>query len=159
VRLESVVGSGTRLTIFLPRADKLSAARPAGVDDTRPLTLKGRILLVEDDPEVMNVTRMTINAMGLEVETAGRANEALDQLLASPARFDLVLADVVMPGMSGVDLGREIHEILPHIPVILMSGYNDATGAGEYRILRKPVPYDVLYDAIRASLRNRTKQS
>jgi YesN/AraC family two-component response regulator len=57
-----------------------------------------------------------------------------------------------MPGMNGMDLAREVHASLPNVPVLLMSGYNDAANAKEYRVLRKPVPYDELYDAIWAHL-------
>ena len=114
--------------------------------------MSGRILLVDDNDDVMNVTRTMIVAMGLEVETASRAGEALERLISRPGRFDLLLTDVVMPGMNGVDLAREAHVAIPNLPILLMSGYNDAANAKEYRVLRKPVPYDELYDAIRAHL-------
>jgi hypothetical protein len=53
-----------------------------------------------------------------------------------------------------VDLAREIHSLVPRLPVLLMSGYNETADTHEYRVLRKPVPYDDLYDAIMVSLRD-----
>jgi PAS domain S-box-containing protein len=154
VSIESQVDSGTCITMYLPHTDK--AARIAGLDDGggRSRLLTGRILLVDDNKEVANVTETMLRAMGLHVETANRAGEALELLTADPNGFNLLLTDVVMPGMNGMDLAREVRAGLPRLPIILMSGYNDvvpATG-NEFQFLRKPIPYETLYDAIRLYL-------
>jgi DNA-binding NtrC family response regulator len=116
--------------------------------------LTGRILLVDDNKEVASVTETMLSAMGLQVETINQARKALDRLSVEPNGFSLLLTDVVMPGMNGVDLAREVRERLPRLPIILMSGYNDGlrVAEGEFQILRKPIPYGELYDVIRTHL-------
>jgi PAS domain S-box-containing protein len=146
-------GEGTCVTIYLPVTDKeyLIGSSPDGEKPSLPLS--GRILLVDDNEEVMTVMKAMIGAMGLEVETANRAAKALERLATDSARFDLILTDVVMPEMSGVDLADEVHRRYAELPVILMSGYNDASTPNEYRTLRKPVTYDELREVFQKSLK------
>ncbi len=154
VTVESQLDVGTRVTIYLPHTDK--AKSEAGPNDgaNRSQPLAGRILLVDDNNEVANVTETMLGAMGLQVETINQARMALERLVAEPDGFCLLLTDVVMPGMNGVDLAREVRRRLPRLPIVLMSGYNDGlpAAASEFQILRKPVPYGELYDAIRTRL-------
>jgi two-component system NtrC family sensor kinase len=152
--IASQPGEGTCVTIFLPVTGKKYRSA-SSVDGDRSLRrLSGRVLLVDDNEEVMTVTKAMISAMGLEVETATSAAEALERLAAGFVRFDLVLTDVVMPDMSGVDLAHVVHRLHAELPIILMSGYNDALTANEYHTLRKPVPYDKLHEVIQASLKS-----
>jgi PAS domain S-box-containing protein len=152
--IASQPGEGTCVTIFLPVTDKKNL-NVSSVDGDRPLRrLSGRVLLVDDNEEVMTVTKAMISAMGLEVETATSAAEALERLAADLVRFDLLLTDVVMPDMSGVDLAHVVHRFHAELPIILMSGYNDAPTAKEYHTLRKPVPYDKLHEVIQDSLKS-----
>jgi DNA-binding NtrC family response regulator len=93
--------------------------------------------------------------MGFEVEVADRGRKALERLEAGLAGIDLLLTDVVMPdGLNGVDLATQIRARFPALPIILTSGYNDvvAPDGAAFPVLRKPVPYDDLYRAIRAGL-------
>jgi two-component system NtrC family sensor kinase len=154
VTVESQLDVGTRVTIFLPHTDK--AKLDAGPNDggNRSQPLLGRILLVDDNIEVASVTATMLSAMGLQVETTNQARKALERLAVEPDGFCLLLTDVVMPGMNGVDLAREVRGRLPRLPIILMSGYNDAlpVAESEFQILRKPIPYGELYDVIRTHL-------
>jgi hypothetical protein len=152
--IASQPGEGTCITIILPVTGKKDQSA-SSVDGDRSLRrLSGRVLLVDDNEEVMTVTKAMISAMGLEVETATSAAEALERLAAGLVRFDLVLTDVVMPDMSGVDLAHVVHRLHAELPIILMSGYNDASTVNEYHTLRKPVPYDKLHEVIQASLKS-----
>src|ERR1700733_8779185 len=149
--IASQPGEGPCVTIFLPVTDKKDH-NVSSLDGDRPLRrLSGHVLLVDDNEEVMAVTKAMISAMGLEVETATSAAEALERLAAGLVRFDLVLTDVVMPDMSGVDLAHVVHRLHAELPIILMSGYNDAPIPNEYHTLRKPVPYEKLHEVIQAS--------
>ena len=154
VTVESQLDVGTRVTIYLPHTDK--AKSDAGPNDAgnRSQPLVGRILLVDDNSEVASVTETMLSAMGLQVETTNQAREALERLAVEPNGFRLLLTDVVMPGMNGVDLAREVRVRLPRLPIILMSGYNDGlpVAESEFQILRKPIPYGELYDVIRTHL-------
>jgi PAS domain S-box-containing protein len=157
VTISSSPGQGTTVSICLPRS-----TQQAGVDrqnapaDTR---LQGRALLVEDNVEVANVVASMLETMGFTVETIDRAAVALTRLEESGAEFRILLSDVVMPGgMTGLDLARVVRERFPALPLVLMSGYNDAL-AGEmagFRMLRKPVPYARLHDTILESLRTQS---
>jgi len=154
VTIESQVDAGTCVTLYLPHTSNAVRAPPADDGGTRAQPLSGRILLVDDNSEVANVTESMLGAMGLQVETDNQARHALARLAAAPTRFNLLLTDVVMPGMNGVDLARQVRTLLPRLPVILMSGYNDAVPATghEFRLLRKPIPYEDLYDVVRNCL-------
>ena len=116
----------------------------------------GRILLVEDNPQVADVTAQMLGSMGFQVEVADRARKALERLDAA-ADIDLLMTDVVMPdGMNGLDLATQVRARFPTLPIILISGYNDVVTADgtKFTVLRKPVPYDELYRVVRSSLAN-----
>jgi DNA-binding NtrC family response regulator len=124
-----------------------------GASDPAPVS--GRILLVEDNPQVADVTAQMLTAMGFQVEATDRARKALERLDAGTAGIDLLLTDVIMPdGLNGVDLATLIRARFPALPIILTSGYNDVAAGAAFPVLRKPVPYDDLYRAICASLRS-----
>ncbi|WP_325684230.1 hybrid sensor histidine kinase/response regulator [Rhodopila sp.] len=151
--IESRPGEGTRVTIFLPMTDEQSLETSAVEDDSALRRLSGRILLVDDNEEVTTVTQAMISAMGLEVETAASAAEALERLAAGGARFDLLLTDIIMPDMSGLDLAHVVRRLHAGLPIVLMSGYNDAPTPKEFRTLRKPVPYEELHKVIQGLLK------
>jgi two-component system NtrC family sensor kinase len=154
VTVESKLGVGTRVTIYFPHTDKLKSDSDVNDGGNRAQPLVGRILLVDDNNEVASVTETMLSTMGLQVETTNQADQALQRLTVEPNAFCLLLTDVVMPGMNGVDLARKVRGRLPRLPIILMSGYNDgpAVAETEFQILRKPIPYNDLYDVIRTNL-------
>jgi CheY-like chemotaxis protein len=149
--IDSQVGSGTTIALYLPYTDKLRQTfHGSDVADDEP-QLDGVVLLVDDNKDVALTTEGMLEAMGLQVEVADRAAMALEHLSNTPERFKLLITDVVMPGMNGIDLAREVQAKFPHLPIVLMSGYNDAMGASgnDFKLLRKPVSFEVLYDTIR----------
>ncbi|MBV1857851.1 MAG: response regulator [Nannocystaceae bacterium] len=81
------------------------------------------VLVVEDEPLVRRTTARVLESAGYEVIAATSGEEALQ--LADTQKFDLVLSDVVMPGLSGVELSKRLHDINPQLPVVLMSGYSE----------------------------------
>jgi PAS domain S-box-containing protein len=154
VTVESQLDVGTRVTIYLPHTDKTGSTACPNDGGNRSQLLAGHILLVDDNTEVASVTETMLGAMGLWVETTNQAHKALERLTAEPNRFCMLLTDVVMPGMNGVDLAREVRDRFPRLPIVLMSGYSDGLPAtnNEFRVLRKPIPYEDLYDVIRTCL-------
>jgi two-component system NtrC family sensor kinase len=155
IRIESEVGRGTRVTLYLPRARcaAVPAARPAA--DPGRDSLKARILAVEDDPMVAEVVRSLLEEAGHEVHTARSAQEALDYVLAGGA-VDLLFSDIVMPGgMSGVELAREVRKRKPNLPIILTTGYSEMAADavdGGFPLLRKPYASGALRAAIQDGL-------
>ncbi len=154
VSLDSVPGRGTTITIRLPRSHTpMPAARTDdNASDSAPVS--GRILLVEDNPQVADVTAQMLTTMGFQVEATDRARKALERLDAETTGIDLLLTDVIMPdGLNGVDLATLIRARFPALPIILTSGYNDVAAGAAFPVLRKPVPYDELYRAICTGLK------
>jgi PAS domain S-box-containing protein len=123
IEIASAAGQGTTVTVRLPTAPP--GARSVGAASRSVARDRdGRILVVEDQTQVRDVTARLLGRAGYEVVTAADATTAL-RLIASEGPFDLVLTDSAMPGMRGEDLAAEIARLQPALPVILMSGYKD----------------------------------
>jgi two-component system NtrC family sensor kinase len=156
VGVDSVPGRGTTITIRLPRSYKPMPAVVGGLSSgSRLVRASGCILVVEDNPQVADVTAQMLRAMGFRVEVADRARKALERLEAGVGSIDLLLTDVVMPdGLNGIDLATRVRARFPTLPIILTSGYNDvvAPDGSAFPLLRKPVPYAELNRAVCTSL-------
>jgi PAS domain S-box-containing protein len=147
-------GHGTTVTIYLPRAagSVVGASRP--LPEVEGQSGTERILLVEDNPEVQEVTAAFLEELGYRVSLADNADAAL-VLLATEQDIRLVFSDIVMPGaMNGVALARRVRSAYPHIAVLLTTGYApqqeliDDTLA----VLRKPYRLSTLSSMLRATL-------
>ncbi|MEQ1759056.1 MAG: ATP-binding protein [Vicinamibacterales bacterium] len=110
--VESKVGQGTRVTILLPPVVEVAA--PVPVEKVQ----RGRVVLVEDDEGVRELLAGVLAHYGYEVVAYPNAEDALGHTAA----FDLLLSDVLLPGMKGPDLAREMRRKHPGVPVLLMSG-------------------------------------
>lgn len=84
-----------------------------------------KVLVVDDEVDLAEICSMLLKAYGLDVVTVHCAKDALQRLEQDP-EIDAVLSDIVMPGMSGLQLGDAIREMYPHIRVVLVSGYTIA---------------------------------
>ena len=153
--IDSTPGLGTTITLRLPRSQK---PLPTPVHSDSPVgaaRVSGRILLVEDNPQVADVTAQTLTSMGFEVEVTDRARKALDRLEQGADAVDLLLTDVVLPdGLNGIDLAIQVRERFPTLPIVVTSGYNDvvAPEGAAFPMLRKPVAYEELQRVVRAGL-------
>jgi CheY-like chemotaxis protein len=124
ISLSSEPGSGTSVEVLLPateegptKATKPTRAAPAGRGES--------VLIAEDDPAVRRVAERILSSAGYAIQSAGRGSEALELLDDPQSSFDLLLADVVMPGMRGDDLARRAVAMRPGLNVLFMSGYSD----------------------------------
>jgi CheY-like chemotaxis protein len=152
VDVRSRVGEGTTFTLYLPRAHQELPAPVANADDAGTDAFRGRILVVEDNEEVGAFATELIADLGYETTLAGNAQQALEELERDSHVFSIVFSDVVMPGMSGVELGKRIRERWPTLPVVLTSGYSHVlvqdTQHG-FPLLRKPYSVEDLSLALR----------
>ncbi|MCJ2129048.1 PAS domain S-box protein [Methylobacterium sp. E-045] len=153
VRVASVIGEGTTFTLYLPRATEEAAPM---VDDADPDPLMDghgtRVLLVEDNRDVGTFASQTLHDLGYETVWAMDARQALAELGKAPDRFDVVFSDVVMPGMDGVELAREIGLRHGGLPVVLASGYSHVlsqNGTNGLDLLHKPYSVEQLSRILR----------
>ena len=115
-------GQGTTLKIYLPRL--LGGAAGAGKAEETPVVLGGgSVLVVEDEVMVRRMTTAMLDALGFTVLAAGTWREAEALCTRNDTPIDLLLTDVVMPGLSGKELRDRIRRIRPRIKVLFMSGY------------------------------------
>jgi signal transduction histidine kinase/ActR/RegA family two-component response regulator len=138
-RIESREGEGTTVTIYLPRTRELAAPVALATVEQRA-TQRARILVVDDDDDVRQVAAALIEEIGYEVMAVGSGEAALQAL--SGGGFAMLVTDVVMPGMSGVDLARQVRALQPRLPILFASGYADVQTFGEEltdeSVLKKP---------------------
>ena len=157
VRIESRRDEGTTVTLLLPYSgDALSHGQEDGRGHLAP-SRTGRILLVEDNEEVGEFARTLLSELGHDVRWARSGEEALD--LARGQTFDAVFSDVVMPGMSGLELSEALAGSHPGLPVILTTGYSDEIadmGTGGRPVILKPYGLETLSAALDQALRDRT---
>ncbi len=154
-------GLGTTFKVYLPRA--LAAEVPAAADHAAAaatdLSGSESILLVEDEPLVRRLAARILRGRGYRVLEAPGPAQALEGVLAEPEPIDLLLTDVVMPGMSGHELARRVRRVRPSIRVIYMSGYSEslvqAQGLGspdDSVFVSKPFSTVALLECVRSAL-------
>ena len=155
VRIHTSPGNGTCFEIYLPECARADAAEagPAGVC---PVGGSETILLVEDETSVRDLTRRMLEESGYRVLSAANGMDALQLCATNLEQIDLMVTDVVMPRMRGVEVARRVARIRPSLRVLFMSGYTDnsihADIAGSISFLQKPFTLDELLGAVRTAL-------
>ncbi len=143
VSVSSDVGAGTTFKVLLPRYKEGGGAGAAGGPAIQ--TGGGRILFVDDEADIAQSSREMMTGFGYDVVTATDGDSALNRFSETPDAFDLVMTDLSMPGMSGLELSRRILEIRPGTPVILCTGFSadltteDLETAGIRKMIQKPL--------------------
>ncbi|MBB4040235.1 PAS domain S-box-containing protein [Microvirga flocculans] len=124
IKIESTPGRGTSVVLLLPAQNDGEETVDDEGDTARPARdSAGTVLIVEDEPAVMEVASEIFDSLGYDVLTASDANGAI-AVLESDATIDVLFTDVVMPnGMNGVQLSRKAYEIRPTLKILLASGY------------------------------------
>ncbi len=110
-----------------------------------------RILVVDDDPGILQLVMTVLSRAGLDPRAATGGREAIAAIGQREPGFDLVLTDVVMPGVGGYTVAEACREAAPPIPVVLMTGFATVT-AGHFPLLRKPFTPAALVGSIREML-------
>lgn len=162
INVYSEPGEGTTFRIYLPLIDEAEAGEAEGDlrsgRDTSAVGGAETILLVEDEPALLGLAERVLVRLGYEVLAAGAPDEALERAASYPGAIDLLVTDVVMPGMNGRDLCARLQAMRPRMRCLYMSGYtaNVIVHRGvlepDVRFLAKPFDADALAQAVRSAL-------
>ncbi len=141
-RIESGVGKGTTVTIWLPRVQPVAAPSEPSASPELMASPLVRILVVDDDKAVRSLSEEMLTELGHNVSTAENGPAAL-ALLSTTAEFDLLLVDFAMPIMNGAQVATEAIKQRPQLSIIFITGYADAAVLGSwaasgYRTINKP---------------------
>ena len=157
VQVESAPGVGTSFRLYFPE----HAGAVAAFDAEEGVTVRGggeSVLIVDDEEMLARLCQETLAALGYEVEYTTKPADALSMVVADPGRFQLVITDQTMPGMSGLLLARELRQASPGLLIMLMSGYTTSLTAerlqavGVSRLLLKPLSIHSLGAAVHAAV-------
>lgn len=160
IAVDSEVGRGTTFVLYLPEVARPAEAidEQAALDPEPPREGHGRrVLVVEDNAEVGAFSTQLLQDLGYDTTWAANADEAL-RLIKDVKGFDAVFSDVVMPGMGGVELAREIRRRHPNLPVVLTSGYSHVLaeeGRHGFELLQKPYAAEELSRILNRATRGR----
>lgn len=162
--VESALEQGTKVTLYLPVSRQPVQATTAPVYEPEQQRA-GRVLLVEDNPEVAQATRILLEQIGYVVEIAPNADEAMLRI-DDGAAWDIVVSDVLMPGRAtGIALAKWLDTHYPDLPVLLITGYTaqlEQARSEGLQVLGKPFDAEGLrkaMDAVREAGRRRAVQS
>ena len=157
VEVESQLEAGATFKIYLPAVDRDPQVLIAEVEQSH----HGQgetILLVEDDPPLLEIVREMLDTLGYNVITAGDGFEAMEVEADYDGEIDLLLSDVVMPTIGGFEMAEMIRETRPNIKIVFMSGYPNRAGISNEALpencqfLQKPVKPAHLAQAVRQEL-------
>ena len=154
IDVESEPGHGSAFHVYFP---KVVMADPAEKEERKgaPMAGPGRILFVDDESGLTSLTKELLDGLGFEVTACDNPAAALEAFRAAPECFDMVVTDMTMPKMTGLDLAREIMKIRPEIGVVLCTGYSEqitpekVRAAGIRKLMMKPVDIRELAGTIR----------
>ncbi|MEO6788908.1 MAG: response regulator, partial [Chthoniobacteraceae bacterium] len=157
--VDSTPEAGTTFRVFFPVVSGTEIRRVAAASTQPRMSNRAeRILLADDEPQVLSVARRALESLGYEVGAHGSAQAALAAFADDPRRWQLVITDFAMPGMNGVELARHIRARSPDTPIILCTGFGGAVDAaaakavGIARVINKPFQRQELSEAVAETL-------
>lgn len=122
ITVRSLPGQGTTFHVFLPVCSIIDPPHQSDVRLPDP-KVRARILFVDDEPGICSVARKIFERVGYQATTVTNPDEALAEFTAAPDAYDLVIADLAMPRMTGVEFARHVLRLRPQKPVLLLSGF------------------------------------
>ena len=158
ITVDSALGAGATFSLYLPRVDEPLGAAVAPATVATPAVGSETVLLAEDEALVRQMARRVLEQAGYTVLAAAGGAEAIQLAQGHKGPIDLLLTDVVMPGMSGRELARRMVEVRPGVRVLYMTGYSDEAVARHgvldpgATLLQKPFTPAVLAREVRAVL-------
>lgn len=160
VTVSSKLSKGTTFTILIPVTDAETEKDILSESTELPVG-KERVLFVDDERHLAIIGRDMLEELGYHASFANSSTEAIDMISSRPDQFDLVITDMAMPHMTGIEMAWEIFKIRPDMPMILCTGHNKdideekAKKMGFKAFLMKPVNMNLLAFAVRRVLDNK----
>lgn len=157
ITAESKPGEGSTFHVYFPRTEQTEEIAETKKQEPLP-TGTERILFVDDELILQDMVSQMLEKLGYEVVTENGSVEALELFRKGPDRFDLVITDMTMPKMTGIELAGELLNIRPNIPIILCSGSIDqalkgkAAAAGIREFMEKPLSMGSIAQTVRKAL-------
>ncbi|BDU69017.1 hypothetical protein GETHOR_11180 [Geothrix oryzae] len=158
LRIASEVGRGSTFRLCFPAASEPASPRPSGESSAEAPPVRGLVLLVDDEPQILQTTGSALTSLGLEVVTATDGLEALERFREHRTSLRLVLMDLTMPRMDGREAFQAMRALDPRIPVVLSSGFTEQDsrlafqGGSPAAFLQKPYQLKDLRTAIQKAL-------
>ena len=156
VTIDSEIGNGTSIRIYLPRAPRTAGAEEAEGQSRWDAGPPSRILVVDDNSAVRAITAMMLRTLGHEAIEAAGGKEALD-FLAGDRQFDLLMVDLAMPNMHGDEFVAQARKLIPQVPTLFVTGYAEpgrVRQRPEGDMLKKPFRRAQLAEKLRWVLPN-----
>jgi CheY-like chemotaxis protein len=159
IQVFSEVGRGTMFRVILPLVSEGKAQVAARENNHAVRRGSGeRLLVIDDEDAVRNVIGLSLSHLGYQVDTAPSGLEGIEQLRASSGAYQLVILDLLMPGLSGEETFQRLRALSPEIPVLIVSGFSSenvvqrvlADGARDF--IQKPFSIEVLSEKVRGCL-------
>ena len=163
ILVESEPGKGTTFEVVLPHMEEVPETQ-SSLQGRVPLGRGERILVVDDEPGLTHMICETLDRLGYTTEMRTSGGEALAAFSAKPDGYALVLTDLTMPHMTGIELSKRILEIRPRMPIVLLTGFGDGTNEKTTRargissLLIKPVATRQLAEAVAKAIRSRVSR-
>lgn len=156
IKVESEPGRGSSFQVYLP-ALEIEAALPK-IQEAEPPRGNERLMVVDDEEAISTMYKEILERQGYVVTAHTSAIKALEEFRRSPESFDLIISDQTMPGLTGVELVKEILQLRPGFPIIICTGYSSviseeaALSIGARRLMTKPISRKEMLLAIRREL-------
>ncbi|MFN3244122.1 MAG: PAS domain S-box protein [Planctomycetota bacterium] len=156
IDVRSAPGQGTTFRVYLPPAAEAAAADEPATD--RDPVENARVLLVDDEPKLLSVLSRGLQRFGLRITAVEDPRRALETLQDDPTQFDVVVTDLDMPGLDGIETATRVRALRADLPIVLCSGFMEteaqerALESGVTRVLGKPLLATELATAIRELL-------
>jgi CheY-like chemotaxis protein len=154
--VSSAPGEGSVFSVYLPRLAGSAVNDAAPERRISPARAAGTILVVEDQPQVRQLTCKMLRGMGYKVLEAGDGMQALETARTHGRPISLLLTDVIMPGMNGREVAAHLKPLQPNMEVIFMSGYTDRIIGdvidNSVKFLQKPFTTEQLQLMVRQAL-------